>query len=303
VLQGTDFIKPDAALTDLSTSGNEKPLLFDFPYFASMHPFPGDPGSTFTDVTNLGLAAAILPSSRSVVVGSAATAFATVLNPSTQTAIGVTFALATPVPGALTFQTTNPATNQPTGTPNTAVNIPGGGSQTFLLSFTPNAVITPTLVQFNIGGTNTTPAASIPGVNTLLLSASSTATPDIVALVATSTNNGIVNVPLGGTGAFSVAVSNAGAAGAITASPDTGTAVLPLGLSICQTDSNGSCMGTAAGSVTLTIGANGTATFAVFVNGMGQAVPLNPAASRIFVRFKDASGATRGLTSVAVQTQ
>ncbi|PWU20563.1 MAG: hypothetical protein C5B48_12375 [Candidatus Rokuibacteriota bacterium] len=302
VLQGSDFNRPDSTLADLSTSGNDKHILFDFPYFASAQPFPGDPGSTDFDVQNLGLAAAILPSSRSVATGTPATAFATVINPSTQTAIGVSIAPATPVPGTFTYQTTNPS-NQLTGSPNTPVNVAGGASQNFVLSFTSTSVIIPSIVEFNIGGTNTTPAPSINGVNTLLLSVSPSATADIVALIATPTNNGIVNVPLNQTAPFSIAVTNAGATDTITASLDTGTAVLPLALAICQTNSSGACQGTATGSVTTSIGAGATATFGAFVTAGQTAVPLNPAASRIFVRFKDPSGATRGLTSVAVQTQ
>src|SRR5262249_44805863 len=94
-LQGSGFNRPASTLAARSTSGTEKALLFDFPYFASAHALPGDPGTSVTDVTDLGLAAAVLPSSRSVAVGSPATAFATVVNPSATTAIGVSIALAT----------------------------------------------------------------------------------------------------------------------------------------------------------------------------------------------------------------
>ncbi|MDP8981597.1 MAG: DUF4331 domain-containing protein [Acidobacteriota bacterium] len=45
VLQGTDFIRPDANLGDLTTSGNDKPFLGTFPFFAEPHPRPGDPGT------------------------------------------------------------------------------------------------------------------------------------------------------------------------------------------------------------------------------------------------------------------
>jgi hypothetical protein len=54
--------------------------------------------------------------------------------------------------------------------------------------------------------------------------------------------------------------------------------------------------------VTTTIGASETPTFAFFVTGTGT-VPFDPAVNRVFVRFKDAGGITRGSTSVAVRTQ
>src|SRR3989442_6284821 len=42
VLQGTDFIKPDPQVPDVSQSGNDRPLLSDFPFFAFPHPLPGE---------------------------------------------------------------------------------------------------------------------------------------------------------------------------------------------------------------------------------------------------------------------
>jgi hypothetical protein len=45
VLQGTDFYEPDSAVTDLSTSGVDRPLLGVFPYFATSHPLPGAAGT------------------------------------------------------------------------------------------------------------------------------------------------------------------------------------------------------------------------------------------------------------------
>ena len=44
-----------------------------------------------------------------------------------------------------------------------------------------------------------------------------------------------------------------------------------------------------------------TPTFSVFVRAFG-AVPFNPGVNRIFVRFVDGDGITRGATSVAVRT-
>jgi hypothetical protein len=45
VLQGTDFIRADSTLGDVTTSGNDKPFLTTFPFFAEPHPRPGDPGT------------------------------------------------------------------------------------------------------------------------------------------------------------------------------------------------------------------------------------------------------------------
>ena len=53
---------------------------------------------------------------------------------------------------------------------------------------------------------------------------------------------------------------------------------------------------------TTNIAANATPTFAIFVRGSGN-VLFDPARNRIFVRFKDGGGVTRGATSVAVRTQ
>src|SRR5262249_19793047 len=98
------------------------------------------------------LAAAILPSSRSVQVGTPATAFATVINPGIPTAAGVGIALNTGVPGPFAYQTTDPNTNLVTGTPNTPVNIPAGGRQTFVIALTPTQAFAPTNVSFAFGG-------------------------------------------------------------------------------------------------------------------------------------------------------
>jgi hypothetical protein len=250
------------------------------------------------------LAAAVLPASRSVQVGTAATAFATIINAGSATATGCSLASATSVPATFTFQTTNPATNQVTGTANTPVDIPAGASQSFVFALTPTAPFTSTDVALTFACSNAPAAPSNSGLNTLLLSSSTTPTPDVVALAATLDTDGIVKIPgTTGTGVFAVATVNVGATGGITASADTGTATLPVALTLCQTDqTTGACLGPAGATVATTINAGATPTFGVFVTGSGD-VPFSPAANRIVVRFRDAGGEVRGATSVAVQTQ
>ncbi len=50
VLQGTDWIKPDAQVGNVSGNvapfgGNDQPLLAEFPFLATPHPLPGEPGT------------------------------------------------------------------------------------------------------------------------------------------------------------------------------------------------------------------------------------------------------------------
>jgi streptogramin lyase len=250
------------------------------------------------------LVAAVLPLSRSVEVGGTpATAFATIINSGPGNASICSIAPTAPVPASFAFQTTNPATNALTGTPNTPVNITAGQSQSFVIAFTPTAAFGPATIDFTFGCSNATPAAQIVGVNTLDLSASTTPVPDIVALAATS-DPGYVDIPgATGMGLFAVATVNLGADGTITAAADSGTANLPVTVTVCQTNpSTGVCLAAAAASVTTDIPPNATPTFGIFVTG-SVAVADMPGVNRIFVTFTDSSGVLRGETSVAVRTQ
>ena len=247
--------------------------------------------------------AAVLPSSRSVRVGVTATAFATIINQGPSTARDCRIALVSNIPATFTFQTTNPATNAVTGTPNAPVDIPAGGSQSFVLALTPTAPFHAQDVELSFVCANTAPAVITKGLNTFFCSASATAVPDIVALVATVSNNGIVTLSSPtGSGAFAVAIANVGTTGRITVVTDTGDASLPVVVLACRTDASGKCMDVPRSTLTLDVGENTFVSFGLFVTGQG-AVALDPANHRIFVRFVDDSGETRGSTSVAVQTQ
>ena len=251
------------------------------------------------------LFSSLLPSSRSVEVGEVATVFSTMINASSgTTGDDCTVQPTTSVPASFTFQATNPSTNGLVGAPDAPVSIAPGAAQSFLLALTPSAAFTPTNVAFSFACANAPEAASDVGLNTLLLSASTTPTPDIVALSATASNNGIVDIPgANGSGAFVVATVNLGSQSQITASANIGGANLPVAVSICETvPATSACMTVPAPTVTLSIDADATPTFAIFVEG-GGTVPFQPAANRVFVQFADPTGAIRSSTSVAVQTQ
>jgi hypothetical protein len=247
------------------------------------------------------IAASSLPSSRSVQVGSLASAFATMINTGSAALTDCSIAPRTSVAADFAYWTTD-AANVPVGTPNTPVDIAAGGFQNYIFGFLPTAPISPTEVELDYDCTNSEPAPVTAGLNTLLLSASTTAVADMVALAITPTGDGILNLPgTSGSNAFSVATVNTGGTDTITATPET-TVALPVALSICETDPNdGTCLSAAASSTTSTVNAGFTPTYSVFATATGT-VPFDPAVNRIVVTFTDGGGAVRGSTSVAVQT-
>lgn len=258
---------------------------------------------SLTGVANASdLLAAVLPSSRSTVVNQPTTVFATIINTSGHQATGC--AVATSQAGVtLSYQPTNPATNQPVGVPNTPVTIPTGGSQSFILTLTSSVVLSAVDLPLSFTCSNTQPAPIISGLDTLLLTASASPSADIVALVATATNDGILQLAAEEDAkAFAVASINLGSDAQITVQPDLGDfSTLPVVLSICQTDKNGACMATPTPSVTLDFPNGATPTFAVFAQVNGP-IPFAPDVIRVSVLFTDAQGVLRGRTSVALKT-
>ncbi|MDE2485307.1 MAG: hypothetical protein KGL32_08720, partial [candidate division NC10 bacterium] len=100
------------------------------------------------------LAAAVLPASRSVQVGTPATAFATVINLDTGLATGCSLAPAMSLPATFSYQTTDPTTNALTGSPNTPVDIAPSAAQSFVFALTPTSPIAPTDVPLSFACTN-----------------------------------------------------------------------------------------------------------------------------------------------------
>ena len=252
------------------------------------------------------LFASVLPASRSVQVGQTATIFATIINAGTDTGTQcfITAAGGAP-PALLDYQTTDSVTNAPTGTVNEPVSLPGGASQSFVVSITPQGVFDPIEFPLTFRCSEAT-APSFAGLNTVLLSSDSAPVADVVALGATPTGDGIANLDgTNGSGFFSLASVNVGTSADISVSVDTGNALLPVVMTICQTDPvTAVCNNPAVAAtepVELTIAENGTPTFAVFVSA-SEAIALDPASKRIYVRFRDAAGVVRGATSVAVET-
>ena len=244
--------------------------------------------------------AAVLPGSRSVEVGTTATAFATILNPDEEAATACRIAPASTVDADFFFQTTDPTTNAVTGTPNTPVDIAAGASQSFIFGLTPKSDFAATNVELNFTcSTGTAPIA--PGINTLLLSGNSSPTADVVAVSTTIGGGGITRLPRDNQfGLVALATTNVGVDATITAQP-ADNAGLDGTILICETNQNtAACLDDPAASTTRLIPEDGTATYSVFLNSATR-VLLDPTNRRAAVNFIDEFGNVRGATSVAVE--
>lgn len=254
--------------------------------------------------------ASVLPGARSVELGQTATVFASMINSGASALGGCSIALPATAPAGLTlgYQTTDPSSNTPTGTPNTPVTIPGnGGSQSFVVSFQSSQAVSAPDLPLVFGCTGAVPAAVIPGVDTVDLIFSATPVADIITAIETPTGGGIMDLPIGsnnapGNGALAVASTNHGATAPITVSFNTGSAYLPIQGSLCQTDpATGQCLAAPTQTITLDYAAGAIETFTVFLQSVGP-IAFQPASSRVFVQFTDAAGTIHGSVSVAVET-
>lgn len=252
------------------------------------------------------LGSAVLPGGRSVETGAPATVFATMINSGGAALDSCQILPPSDAPSGLTldYWPTDPVTNAVTGVADTPVAIPANGSQTFLIAFTATTPFSAAALAPFFTCASVTQAPVYIGVNTVDLNFSATPIADIIAISATTGGNGVVTVPFstGGAAAFALATDNAGAAATLTAVTDTGSASLPITVTLCQTvPATAACMAPPSASVPVTIAANATPTFSVFIQA-SAAIDFAPATARIFVRFLDGSGLSHGSTSVAVDT-
>ncbi len=249
-----------------------------------------------------GLLGAVSPASRSVQIGTTATAFATILNTSTIAATGCTLSEAGTSVGDFSFQATDPATNAPVGTINTPVDIAPGASQSFVFSITPSATIdgTDVALAFACDGFDNAPVYT--GINTLFLSASATPVPDIITITATPNTDQIVDIAgLGNFTAFSAAATNIGADGTFTVSADYLGTNGPVSIALCETDSaTGACLANPSDNVQSSMVNGGVSTYGVFALRDGD-VPFDPVSNRVRLRFTSNNTLIAGETGVAIR--
>jgi hypothetical protein len=255
-------------------------------------------GEVYTiEKTPTSLVNSVLSTSRSVQVGTIATVFNTVLNGGSSTAFGVTLSMASPPAGAFAYQESSCSTNALTGGMNPSLDIPVGQARCYVLFFTPSGAFAATDVHIRAQGSNAVATSLLTGINTWTLRATYSASPDMIAL---TTTTDLHQVSCSGTKPFAVAMANVGAAtGQVTVTADTGTSSLPLSILIQETNP---ATGVVIGDHILqNVGAGENRTVVVWVTFHG-CVSFDPAAHRIFIRFKDAGNNLIGSTSTAVST-
>ncbi|HAQ35011.1 MAG TPA: hypothetical protein DCQ53_06600 [Alphaproteobacteria bacterium] len=249
---------------------------------------------------NLRLRTAILPTSRSVAGGEAATAFMTVLNPTgvTGTNCRIRHHEAEAGNASFAFTETDPATNSVTGETNAAFDLPPASARSFVIAYTPDSsghFITPLASCDNLPINDVTV-----GLNTLRTAREFGGNGQLVALAATIGSTGYVSVPEGRRGVFSVATINLGSAANLTVQAVSLDPDLPASGEVCQTDASGVCMATPSSSLVVDIGPGETPTFGVFVRTQYP----TPFAPRRRFEFQMLSrGAVAASTSVAIRDE
>lgn len=246
------------------------------------------------------LRSSVLPNSRAATVGQTVTVFSTMLNSGETELTNCSVALAGTDPYTVGYQRTD-AGNAPIGDANTPFSIPAGGSQSLVLSFTPTTAAAGDEVRLAYACDGAT-APIVPGVNTVFLTASVTAQPDIVPILATPSGDGVLRFATQGqVRAMSAAAINIGEAADIDVSASAPFLPNLVGLQVCETDpTTGVCLAPRAASVRVNFAQNQTRTFAVFADANDNAgIPNLPAVSRIYLLFNGVPSATDGINGPA----
>jgi 6-phosphogluconolactonase (cycloisomerase 2 family) len=257
------------------------------------------------------IVAATLPGARSGYVGGPViTAFLSVVSRTTSPAQSCQIAAPTGAPVTLASRQLGGA-GVPIGPENPLFDIIPGGTLSFVIAMTATSQTASEGYSFlpviNCENASLDP---IVGVNDVLLNIGAAPTPDILSIAATPSGDGVIRIAASGglqfmsASALNIGVGDgSGAAGEVTLTTtiDTGTASLPLDLEICQINASAICLTPRGSSVTATMVQNTPLFFAAFVRDTSTGgIAFDPANSRVFLRFADASGTIRSATSAAV---
>lgn len=265
---------------------------------------------TLDEVPEGRIVAAMLPGARSGYVGGPdVTIFASVVSRATSPAQSCTIAAPDGAAASLRYRRVN-ASNQAIGPDNPVFDLDAGGSAAFVLALTPVSA-TPAAgdVYRPVISCENAALEAVQGVNTIALSIDTSPVPDILSISATPTADGVIRIgDSGGISFMTAAAVNIGAGdgsadageATITVTADDAGANLPLTLQVCETAPTGGCLAPRADSAATVFGTEAKF-FAVFARAQaGQAIAFDPAGARVYMRFTDANGVVRSVTSAAV---
>ncbi|WP_394694291.1 beta strand repeat-containing protein [Hyphobacterium sp.] len=258
------------------------------------------------------IVAATLPAARSGYVGGPViSAFLSVVSRTSSPAQSCQITAPAGAPVTLGYNQLD-ANGDPIGPDSPLFDIVPGGALNFVIGMTPTA-------QTAAGGYNFLPVITcdnasldpIVGVNSVFLTIGAAPAPDILSIAATPSGDGVIRIPAPGrvqfmtAAAVNVGIGDAsGAAGEVTLTTtvDTGAASLPLNLEICQINAASICITPrSSDSITSIMTGSDPLFFAAFVRDTSTGgIPFDPANSRVFLRFADATGTIRSATSAAV---
>jgi len=247
---------------------------------------------------------AVLPNARSVQIGTLATGFMTVINAGAGAGTNCVLSLpSSDFAGSFTYQTTN-ASNQPSGSPDTPVTIPGNlGVQNFVFGVTPSQAFTEeVLTPVSLCDNGPSSGISV-GVNTFTLSSSLLPPADMLTISRTLSANGVIEMASASDNGFvTIATAAIGSNATLSFSVNDGGAGLPFVSSVCETNPvTAACLAAPSNAVTFDSGSGETRTFAAFISATGD-IPFAPSTHRLFITFDDEMGVSRGGSSVALRT-
>jgi subtilisin family serine protease len=281
---------PDATVTQIEAALKSTGLSVSTPFRTKPRIRVAEALGALTGADETTIYAAVTPVNRATLRGERVTAFATIINSGAQTARYCSIAAPEDLPLQFWYRARNHLTGA-LGVEDEPVHIPAGGRQDFLMTFNPIQAMQQELALV-FDCTNTPPASSVVGLNTFLLLATVSPRPaDLLSVAVTASGDGIMNVPLNGTGFAALAAQNIGApatlqarlsASPILANPTS----LPGTMALCRTNpTTGACLAPPSATVDFTPQEGEMVTFTAFVTSNGTAIPFDPANTRLFVHF------------------
>ncbi len=238
---------------------------------------------------------ATAPDARSLAIGTTGTIFVEFVNSGDATATNCSIAKPFGTPIDLSYQTLG-AGGSPSGTADTPADIPAGTSQRFLVTFTPTAAFEGR-IHLRYACDNFTPFV-FEDVNDLFLTASAGTPPDLIAIFATPSGDGVMRVDTAGgaqaAGGSVVNIGSGGGSAVVDVTPTFGNFDAGLGvtLSICETDPvTAQCLAPPTDSVQMDVGGVAKTFTVIAVANAGIGAPLFPEYVRVSVVFSDPAAA------------